>query len=118
MPSANVGSSRCACQATTGIWLVMSVRYLSKRSSTISSKSRLNGSASGVSPKSSSTHKSALASAPSLAAIAVKRRDRDDAIAAAYASGAYGYRELAEHFGLHLGTVGRIIRARRLQCEN
>lgn len=52
------------------------------------------------------------APATSLAAIAVKHRDRDDAIVAAYASGAYSYREIAKHFGLHLATIGRIVRAR------
>ena len=54
---------------------------------------------------------------PSLAAIARKHRDRDDAIVTAYGTGAYSYREIAEHFQLHLATVGRIIRARTLQCE-
>ena len=47
-----------------------------------------------------------------------KHRDRDDVIVTAYATGAYSYREIAEHFQLHLATVGRIIRARMLQCEN
>ena len=51
---------------------------------------------------------------PSLAAIARKHRDRDDAIVTAYGTGVYSYREIAEHFQLHLATVGRIIRARML----
>ena len=51
---------------------------------------------------------------PSLAAIARKHRDRDDAIVIAYGTGGYSYREIAEHFQLHLATVGRIIRARTL----
>lgn len=55
--------------------------------------------------------------APSLAAIAAKHRDRDKAVVAAYATGAYSYREIAEHFGIHLATVGRIVRARMLQGE-
>ena len=55
---------------------------------------------------------------PSLAAIARAHRDRDDAIVTAYGTGAYSYREFAEHFQLHLATVGRIIRARMLQFEN
>jgi transposase len=42
----------------------------------------------------------------------VKHRDREDAIVTAYASGAYSYREIAQHFGLHLATIGRIVRAR------
>ena len=55
---------------------------------------------------------------PSLAAIARKHRDRDAAIVTAYGTGAYSYRKIAEHFQLHLLTVGRIIQARMLQCEN
>ena len=43
---------------------------------------------------------------PSLAAIARAHRDRDDAIVTAYGTGAYSYREIAEHFQLHLATVG------------
>lgn len=35
---------------------------------------------------------------------------RDDAIIEAYASGAYSYQALAEHFGLHFTTIGRIVR--------
>ena len=30
----------------------------------------------------------------------------------------YSYREIAEHVGLHLATVGRIIRGRMQQGEN
>jgi len=47
---------------------------------------------------------------PTLAKIATKHHDRNDAIAAAYSTGAYSYREIAEYYGLHLATVGRIIR--------
>jgi len=50
--------------------------------------------------------------APSIAAITRKHRDRNEAIAVAYATGAYSYREIAEHFGIHLATVGRIVRRR------
>ena len=57
------------------------------------------------------------APAPSLAALEVKYRDRDKAIIAAYATGAYSYRQIAEHFGLHLATIGRIVRAPMLQGE-
>jgi putative transposase len=57
------------------------------------------------------------APAPSLPAIAARHRDRDKAIQSAYATGAYSYREIAQHFNLHLATVGRIIRTRMLQCE-
>ncbi|MDH4275546.1 MAG: helix-turn-helix domain-containing protein [Gammaproteobacteria bacterium] len=35
-----------------------------------------------------------------------------------YETGGYSYREIAEHLGLHLATVGRIIRWRMLQGEN
>jgi len=58
------------------------------------------------------------APAPSLAAIAVKYRERDDAIVAAYATGSYSYGQIAGYFGLHLATVGRIIRKRMLLDEN
>ncbi|MBK5965729.1 addiction module toxin RelE [Thiocystis minor] len=50
--------------------------------------------------------------APALALeeIAERDADRDTAIRAAYATGAYSYREIARHFGLHLASVGRIVR--------
>ena len=35
---------------------------------------------------------------------------RDEAIVEAYASGAYSYQALAEYFGLHFTTIGRIVR--------
>lgn len=54
---------------------------------------------------------------PPLAMIAETHRERDDAIVAAYASGGYSYREIAAHFGVHLATVGRIVRKRMLQSE-
>jgi len=59
-----------------------------------------------------------LRRAPAFAAIAAKYRKRDEAIVAAYTSRAYSYREIAEHFGLHLATIGRIVRAGMLQGEN
>jgi len=37
-------------------------------------------------------------------------KDRDDAIRAAYASGAYTLAQIGEHFGLHYATVSRIAR--------
>lgn len=49
--------------------------------------------------------------AASLDQIADKYLARNDAIIAAYATGAYSYREIAEHFGVHLATIGRIVRA-------
>ncbi len=42
---------------------------------------------------------------------------RNAGIAAAYATGAYSYREISEKFGLHLATVGRIVRGAMQQCE-
>jgi hypothetical protein len=56
--------------------------------------------------------------APALGTITAKYRTRDEAIVAAYASGAYCYREIAEHFGVHLATVGRIVRASVLRGDN
>jgi hypothetical protein len=56
--------------------------------------------------------------APPLTTIAEQHQERDDAIVAAYETGAYSYREIAEHFDLHLATIGRVVRKRMLQCEN
>lgn len=50
------------------------------------------------------------APAPSLAAIEASHTDRDEAMIAAHATGAYSYREIAAHFGLHPASVGRIVR--------
>jgi DNA-directed RNA polymerase specialized sigma24 family protein len=55
---------------------------------------------------------------PSLLAIAANQPDRNAAIVAASTTAAYSYREIAEHFGVHLATVGRIVRAAMLQGEN
>jgi len=51
--------------------------------------------------------------APSLQAIAAKHDSRDYAIVAAYATGQYSYQQIAEFFGLHFTTVGKIVRAAR-----
>ena len=56
--------------------------------------------------------------APALADIAAGYPDRNIAIVAAYATGAYSYREIAEHLGVHLATMGRIVRQAMQQCEN
>jgi REP element-mobilizing transposase RayT len=53
------------------------------------------------------------APAPPLDEIGRRHRDRDAAIAAAHATGAYGYQKIAEAFGVHFTTVGRIVRAAR-----
>jgi len=58
------------------------------------------------------------APAPSLAKITARHKDRNRAIVAAYASGAYSYREIAAYFNIHLATVGRVVRSSMLQCEN
>lgn len=58
------------------------------------------------------------APAPSIADIAKHHNERNDAIVAAYATGAYSYREIADYFNIHLATVGRIVRGAMLQCEN
>ncbi|MGA7983088.1 MAG: sigma factor-like helix-turn-helix DNA-binding protein, partial [Chromatiaceae bacterium] len=53
-----------------------------------------------------------------LAQIAEDSGERNAAMVAAYAMGAYTYREIAEHFGVHLATVGRLVRRGMQQCEN
>jgi putative transposase len=49
--------------------------------------------------------------AASLDAIAAKHRGHNDAIVAAYATGCYSYRQIAEFFGIHPATVGRVIQS-------
>lgn len=49
---------------------------------------------------------------PPLADIARRARSRDEAIRVAHATGAYSYQQIADHFGLHFTSVGRIVRAR------
>ncbi len=53
------------------------------------------------------------APAASLGQIASRYEERNSAIVAAYATGGYSYREIADFFDLHLATVGRIVRASR-----
>ncbi len=53
--------------------------------------------------------------APPLHEIMAAHADRNAAIVAAYATGAYSYREIAAHLGIHLATVGRIVRSAMLQ---
>jgi putative transposase len=48
--------------------------------------------------------------APSPAQIDKRAPDRNSAIKQAHATGAYSYQAIAEHFGLHFTTVGRIVR--------
>ena len=40
-----------------------------------------------------------------------------NSIFAAHETGAYSYRLIAEHFGLHPVTIGRIVRRKMLQSE-
>ena len=51
---------------------------------------------------------------PPLTLSTIRRRyaERDEAIRAAYETGAYSYQAIAKHFGLHFTTVGRIVRGR------
>ena len=45
-----------------------------------------------------------------------KYKNRNDAIVAAYATGVYSYQQIADFYGLHFTTVGKILRkARALQ---
>jgi putative transposase len=48
--------------------------------------------------------------APPLSEIASASPNRNAPIVAAYETGTYSYRSIAEHFGIHLATVGRIVR--------
>ena len=47
---------------------------------------------------------------PRLAEIAARYTTHDDAIVVTYVTGAYSYREIAEHYNIHLATVERIIK--------
>lgn len=47
---------------------------------------------------------------PLLSEIERRTLDRNTAIVAAYATGGYSYQQLADHFGMHFTTVGKIIR--------
>jgi len=51
--------------------------------------------------------------APSLKKLALEYEDRDQATAVAYATGEYTYQQIADHFGLHFTTVGKIVRRAR-----
>ena len=48
--------------------------------------------------------------APKLSAIRRQYKNRDDAMRAAYETGAYSYQQIAKEFGVHFTTVGRIVR--------
>ena len=50
--------------------------------------------------------------APPLSEIEKLSENRDSAIVGAYATGAYSYQQIADHFGIHFTTVGRIVRSK------
>lgn len=50
------------------------------------------------------------AKAPALDAISARHRERDAAMAAAFATGQYTLAQIAEHFGVHYSTVSRAVR--------
>ncbi len=47
---------------------------------------------------------------PPLDKLVRRAPDRNAAIIAAYATGGYSYQQLADHFGIHFTTVGKIVR--------
>jgi len=47
---------------------------------------------------------------PKLSAIRRQYKKRDEAIRAAYETGAYSYQQIAKEFGVHFTTVGRAVR--------
>jgi REP element-mobilizing transposase RayT len=50
------------------------------------------------------------APAPTLRSIEKAETDRNAAMVRAHATGAYSYQQIAEHFGVHFTTVGRVVR--------
>jgi REP element-mobilizing transposase RayT len=50
------------------------------------------------------------APAPTLSEIERHSDNRRSAVVEAYATGAYSYQQIADHFGIHFTTVGRIVR--------
>ncbi|HET9032971.1 MAG TPA: transposase [Dokdonella sp.] len=52
---------------------------------------------------------------PSLQSIASRNPSRDAAIIAAHATGGYSYQQIAEHFGMHFTSVGRIVRSSKVR---
>ena len=47
---------------------------------------------------------------PKLSTIRRQHKDRDEAIRLAHETGAYSYQQIAQEFGLHFTTVGRVVR--------
>jgi len=48
--------------------------------------------------------------APPLEQLASRYKDRNQGIVAAYATGEYSYQEIADFYGLHFTTIGKILR--------
>ena len=55
---------------------------------------------------------------PTLELLEARHATRDEAIAAAHASGGYSYQQIAEHFQIHFTTVGRIVRSAKQRRED
>jgi len=51
--------------------------------------------------------------APPLEELAARYEDRNQAIVAAYATGEYSYQQIADFYGLHFTTIGKILRKAR-----
>ncbi|MBU0501366.1 MAG: addiction module toxin RelE, partial [Gammaproteobacteria bacterium] len=51
--------------------------------------------------------------APPLERFMAEYANRDEGIAAAYATGEYSYQQIADRCGLHFTTVGKIVRRAR-----
>jgi transposase len=49
--------------------------------------------------------------APALSALAARHRDRNEAMAAVFATGQYSLAQIAEHFGVHHSTVSRVVKS-------
>jgi hypothetical protein len=50
---------------------------------------------------------------PPLEELASRYPDRNQAIAAAYATGEYSYQQIADFYGLHFTTIGKVLRKAR-----
>jgi putative transposase len=51
--------------------------------------------------------------APPLDALVLQYANRNEAIVAAYATGAYSYQQIADFYGVHFTTIGKILRKAR-----
>jgi hypothetical protein len=64
-----------------------------------------------VGQEASAARRARRAPAPPLESFVKRPTDRDASMAAAHATGAYSYQQIAERFGVHFTTVGRAVRA-------